>query len=83
MLSKLFKYDFKWMTKVTYIYVLILIVISIALKIVESVDQTFLLVILDKILVSMFISCVVSILLTSSIRIWVRFINNFYKDESY
>ncbi len=83
MLSKLFKYDFKWMTKVTYIYVLILIVISIALKIVESVDQTFLLVILDKILVSMFISCIVSILLTSSIRIWVRFINNFYKDESY
>ncbi len=83
MLGKLFKYDFKWMTKVTYIYVLILIVISIALKIVESVDQTFLLVILDKILVSMFISCIVSILLTSSIRIWVRFINNFYKDESY
>ena len=83
MLSKLFKYDFKWMTKVTYIYALILIVISIALKIVESVDQTFLLVILDKILVSMFISCIVSILLTSSIRIWARFINNFYKDESY
>ena len=83
MLSKLFKYDFKWMTKVTYIYALILVVISIALKIVESVDQTFLLVILDKILVSMFISCVVSILLTCSIRIWVRFINNFYKDGSY
>lgn len=83
MLGKLFKYDFKWMSKVTYIYVLILIVISIALKIVESVDQTFLLVILDKILVSMFISCIVSILLTSSIRIWARYINNFYKDESY
>jgi hypothetical protein len=83
MLGKLFKYDFKWMSKVTYVYVLILIVISIALKIVESVNQTFLLVILDKILVSMFISCIVSILLTSSIRIWVRFINNFYKDESY
>ena len=83
MLGKLFKYDFKWMSKVTYVYILILIVISIALKIVESVDQTFLLVILDKILVSMFISCIVSILLTSSIRIWVRFINNFYKDESY
>ena len=83
MLGKLFKYDFKWMSKVTYIYALILIVISISLKIVESVDQTFLLVILDKILVSMFISCIVSILLTSSLRIWVRFINNFYKDESY
>ena len=83
MLGKLFKYDFKWMSKVTYVYVLILIVISIALKIVESVDQTFLLVILDKILVSMFISCIVSILLTSSLRIWARFIKNFYKDESY
>ena len=83
MLGKLFKYDFKWMSKVTYVYVLILIIISIALKIVESVDQTFLLVILDKILVSMFISCIVSILLTSSLRIWVRFIKNFYKDESY
>ena len=83
MLNKLFKYDFKWITKVTYVYVLILIVISIALKIVESVDQTFLLVILDKMLVSMFIGCIVSILLTTTLRVWVRFINNFYKDESY
>jgi hypothetical protein len=83
MLSKLFKYDFKWMTKVTPIYALILIVVSIALKIVESVDQTFLLVILDKMLVSMFIGCIVSILLTTTLRVWVRFINNFYKDESY
>ena len=83
MLSKLFKYDFKWVTKVTYIYVIILVAISILLKIVESVEQSFILVILDKALVSMFISCIVSILLTSIMRIWGRFITNFYKDESY
>ena len=83
MLSKLFKYDFKWITKITYAYFVVLALVSIALKIVESVEQSFLLVIVDKALVSMFIGCSVSIMITCGMRIWARIIRNVYGDESY
>ena len=86
MLGKLFKYDFKWINRVMPIYYILLIIISIATKIVEYLlnnDGSLLLVIVDKILVAMFIGCSVSIMITCIMRIWVRFINNIYKDESY
>ena len=83
MLGKLFKYDFKWINKVMYIYFIILFILSIAVKIVESLEQTFLIVIIDKIVSAMFIGCIVSIIITCVMRIWSRFITNIYKDESY
>lgn len=83
MLSKLIKYDFKWINKVMYIYFIILFILSIAVKIVESIHQSFILVIIDKIVSGMFISCIFSIIITLALRIWSRFINNVFKDESY
>lgn len=83
MLGKLFKYDFKWINKIMYVYFILLIIISIATKIVENMDQTLLLVVVDKILSGMFIGCAVSTLVTSVMRVWHRFINSIYKDESY
>ncbi len=83
MLSKLFKYDFKWINKAMYVYFIVLVIITIATKIVESIDQTLLLVIVDKILSAMFIGCSISILITVIMRTWHRFINSVYKDESY
>ncbi|MBO4245432.1 MAG: hypothetical protein J5892_01675 [Bacilli bacterium] len=83
MLGKLLKYDFKWINKIMYVYFILLALISIAVKIVESLDQTIFLVIVDKALSSMFIGCAASTIVTCLIRIWVRFINNIYKDESY
>lgn len=83
MLGKLIKYDFKWVNKVMYIYFVILFIISISVRIVESMDQTFLLVIIDKILSGMFIGCFISVIITCLMRIWARFLCNFYKDESY
>ena len=86
MLNKLFKYDFKWITKVLYIYYIIIAFVSIALKIVEhfvNTDPSLLLVIVDKTLVSLLIGAIASIMINTIMRIWVRFIRNFYKDESY
>ena len=83
MLGKLLKYDFKWINKIMYVYFILLALISVAVKIVESLDQTIFLVIVDKALSSMFIGCAASTIVTCLIRIWVRFINNIYKDESY
>lgn len=83
MLNKLIKYDFKWINKVMYVYFILLGLISVAIKIVENMDQSLLLVIVDKILVSMFIGCTISTVITCIMRVWARFINNIYKDESY
>ena len=84
MLAKLLKYDLKWiLNKVMWIYYVIVIIVAIAIKIVENVHQTLFLVIVDKILVGVFISCCISVLITCFMRIWARFIQNLYKDESY
>jgi hypothetical protein len=83
MLGKLFKYDFRWINKIMYVYYIILVIISIAVKIVESLEQTIILVIVDKILSGMFIGCSVSIAITCVMRTWHRFMNSVYKDESY
>lgn len=83
MLGKLLKYDFKWINKVLCVHFIILFILSIAVRIVESMEQTLLLVVIDKIVSAMFISCVISIIITCTMRIWSRFINNVYKDESY
>lgn len=83
MLRKLIKYDFKWINSVMYIYFIIMILITIAVKIIESFEQTLFLVIVDKIASCMFIGCAVSILITCIMRIWHRTIQNVYKDESY
>ena len=83
MLGKLFKYDFKWINKTMYVYYAILFILSIAVKVVESMKQDLLLLVIDKIVSAMFIGCVVSIIITCIMRIWTRFINSAYKDESY
>lgn len=83
MLGKLFKYDFKWINKVMIIYYIIAIVLALLTRFVESIEQSLLVVIIDKILVGTLISCFASITITGIIRIWVRFKSNIYKDESY
>lgn len=83
MLGKLLKYDFKWINKVMFIYFIISIALSLLTKLVETFEQTIIVTIIDKILVGMLISCFFSILITCLIRVWVRFKNNIYKDESY
>ena len=83
MLGKLIKYDFKWINKIMYVYFIIMFIVTIAVKIVESIDKTLFLVIVDKILSGAFISIAISMSITCIMRIWSRFITNIYKDESY
>ena len=83
MLGKLIKYDLKWINKAIYVYSVVLLLVAIAVKIVESIDQTLFLVIVDKILSGTFIATAISMSITCIMRIWSRFITNIYKDESY
>lgn len=86
MLKKLFKYDFRWINRVMPIYYVVLVLVGIAIRIVEYLlnkESSLLLVIADKVLVSVFIGCSVSTMVTCIMRVWGRFVNNLYKDESY
>ena len=83
MLVKLLKYDFKWETKIMVIYYIIAFSLAILTRFVETLEQTTIVTIIDKILVGTLISCFFAIAITSLIRIWVRFRNGIYKDESY
>ena len=87
MLGKLFKYDFKWINgKVMIIYYAIAAVLAGLTKFVEYLlnnKSTAMIFIIDKVLVAMLISCFFSIIVTVVMRIWARFNQNIYKDESY
>lgn len=83
MINKLMKYDFKWINKILLVYYFVLLVLTIIVKVVESFEQSFLLLILDKIVSGLYIACICGLAMTCLMRIWDRFSRKFYKDESY
>ena len=83
MLGKLLKYDLKWCFKPLLIFYILAIFVTILIRIVESFEQTLILLIIDKILCGIGISMLINILINCFFRNWARFIRNIYKDESY
>ena len=83
MLKKLVKYDLIWINKSMIIFFIIGIIVSTLTRIVSCFDNTFVGNILYIVFKSASISCIVSIIINSCIRIWNRFRLNIYKDESY
>ena len=83
MLGKLMKYDFKWINKALIVYYILLFIATAGVVIVENMEQTFFLLIVDKILSGYLIGCSISAFITCLLRIWVRYNASFYKDESY
>ena len=83
MLKKLMKYDLKWINKLMVIYFIISVIICTLTRISSYFTSSFVGNIIYLILKGFAISCFVSIMINCVIRIWVRFRNNTYKDESY
>lgn len=83
MLKKLLKYDLKWCFKPLIVFYILAIFFSIMTRAVESVEQTLILLIIDKICSGVVIAMIVNIVINCFMRNWVRFIRNIYKDESY
>ena len=83
MLKKLLKYDLKWCFKPLVVFYILAIFFSLIVRIVESFDQTLILLIIDKICCGVVIAMMISILINCFMRNWVRFVRNIYKDESY
>ncbi len=83
MLKKLLKYDLKWCYKPLIVFYILAIFFSIITRAVESVHQTLILLIIDKICSGIVIAMLINILINCFMRNWARFIKNVYKDESY
>ena len=83
MLGKLLKYDLKWCFKPLIVFYILAIIFSIITRMIESVDQTLILLIMDKICSGVVIAMLINILINCLMRNWVRFERNIYKDESY
>lgn len=82
MLKKLIKYDLKWMFKILNIYYIISILSAILTRCFSS-SNIPIMIIIYKILSGITITLMINVIINTIIRCWVRFKNNFYKDESY
>lgn len=83
MLKKLLKYDLKWCYKPLFVFYILAIFFSIIVRIVESFEQSLIVLIMDKICCGVVIAMIVNILINCFMRNWARFVKNMYKDESY
>lgn len=83
MLRKLLKYDLKWCFKPLLVFYLLAIFFSIITRIVESFEQTLIVLIIEKICSGVVIAMLISILINCVMRNWARFVRSIYKDESY
>lgn len=83
MLKKLVKYDLIWINKFMLIYFIISLIVCTLTRTMSLFNTSFAGNIVYLILRGCAISCFVSCMINCVIRIWVRFRNNTYKDESY
>jgi hypothetical protein len=83
MLKKLLKYDLEWCYKPLLVFYILAIFFSIVVRIVESFEQSLILLVIDKICCGVLIAMMISILINCFMRNWARFVRNVYKDESY
>ena len=84
MLGKLLKYDLSWIiNKYLVIYYVLTLVICIITRVLSNFTDVVIVNIIYLILRGFTVSAFVSVLINAFIRIWIRFKNNFYKDEAY
>ena len=83
MLGKLLKYDLRWVYKAIVVFYILAFIFSILTRAFLSIENSLLFEVIGKIFQGAMISMLVSSLINSLMRSWVRFIHNIYKDESY
>ena len=83
MLGKILKYDLKWIYKLIMIFYCLALVFSILARIFFSIENSVLFNVLSNICSGCAIAMMVSSLINTLMRSWVRFVRNIYKDEAY
>lgn len=83
MLKKLLKYDLQNIYKVLIVFYGLSTLFSILTRIFLNIENSFIMNIIGQICGGTTIAMIVNILINNLMRLWVRFKNNFYGDESY
>lgn len=83
MLKKLMKYDLQYIFKFLIIFYSLAVFFGLLTRIFFCFENSFVLDILGQITTGATISMLCSTLINNLMRMWVRFKNNFYGDESY
>lgn len=83
MLSKLLKYDLKYMIKNMTVFYILSIFFAITTRILFNIEQSVIINIIGQISVGCMFAMVVNILINTMMRSWIRFRDSLYKDEAY
>ena len=83
MLNKLLIYDLKYMIKNMAVFYILSIFFAITTRILFDMEQSIIIKILGQISVGCMFSMVVSTIINTIMRSWVRFRDSLYKDEAY
>ena len=83
MLTKLLKYDLKYMIKNMGLFYILAIFFAITTRLLFSLEQTFIINIIGQISVGCMFSIMANILINVLMRSWIRFRDSIYKDEGY
>jgi len=83
MLSKLIKYDLKPMLKFISVFYILGTIFAILTRILFNIENSLIANIFGQITTGATISMLISILINNTMRLWVRFKNTIYDDESY
>lgn len=83
MLTKLLKYDLKYMIKNMSVFYILALFFAITTRILFTIDQSIIVNIISQISVGCMFAMVANILINTMMRSWVRFKDSIYKDEGY
>lgn len=83
MLSKLLKYDLKYMIKNMSVFYILAIFFACLTRFMFSLEQSVMVSIIANISAGCMISMLASILMNTILRSWIRFKDSIYKDEGY
>lgn len=83
MLKKLLKYDLENVYKILVVFYCLAIFFAILTRVFLNIENSFVMDIIGRICSGTTIAMIINILINNVMRLWVRFKNNFYGDESY
>ncbi len=83
MLTKLLKYDLKYMIRNMSFFYIFTIFFAITTRILFSLDKSVIINIIGQISVGFMFAMMANVLINTMMRSWIRFKDSIYKDESY
>ena len=83
MLTKLLKYDLKYMLKNMSVFYILALFFGLTTRILFSLNETIMIKILSQISVGCLFSMLANVLINTMMRSWIRFRDSIYKDEAY